>query len=377
MNSETGQTHLKRGRKPREASSSLAFSNANANIVSAHTTPKARASKKNSSAKQPAATVFASQEDDMRAQSDDENIVLNLKIYEHQHLHTSGCGRSSMNNYNPDMCDGIDGMMAFQSMDSESYLSKPFELNGFMNDNHHIGDCMNGMNVMTCEHTLMHTQPHVFIEAKPVVPALKVIELLKDFEEKNKHNEWPTNTSIHCYWCCHKFNNTPFGIPVKYVNERFHVYGCFCSLECCAAYNVDSKDAADDIWERASLINMLARRLGYKNYVKPAPSKLALKIFGGHMEIDEFRDYCKSNRIINLNFPPMLTLTQQIEEINEADINNDFRYIPIDTERINKYKEKMKLRRAKPITNFKNTLDHTMNLKYGCAGNGSEVGVST
>lgn len=251
-----------------------------------------------------------------------------------------------------------------------------------MNANHHIGECINMSTMQTMQSIQNcgihgHTDTNLATnlnsdinnmrdgDVKPVVPTLKVIELLKDFEEKNKHNEWPTNTSIHCYWCCHKFNNTPFGIPVKYVNDRFHVYGCFCSLECCAAYNVDSKDAADDIWERASLINMLARRLGYKNYVKAAPSKLSLKIFGGHMEIDEFREYCKSNRIINLNFPPMLTLTQQIEEINEADINNDFRYIPIDTERINKYKEKMKLRRTKPITNFKNTLDHTMNLKYG------------
>ena len=59
----------------------------------------------------------------------------------------------------------------------------------------------------------------------------------------------------------------------------------------------------------------------------------------------------------------MMTLTQQIEEINESDINSEFKYIPLDTDRINKYKEKIKLKRTKPITEFKNTLDHAMNLK--------------
>ena len=59
---------------------------------------------------------------------------------------------------------------------------------------------------------------------------LKVIDLLKDFEEKNKNNEWPSNTTINCYWCCNKFDTVPFGIPVTFEKEKFDVYGCFCSL---------------------------------------------------------------------------------------------------------------------------------------------------
>ena len=303
-------------------------------------------SKRTSSAKQ---QVFAAKEDDedMRAISDDENVVLNLKVFG---AYKEGCK------------GGIGGVEAFTGMN---------EFSGSIFDAGAGGDCEGEsfLDAVFNDNQPVHDMPcdtiHDTMNMNSKGPALKVIDLLKDFEEKNKHNEWPTNTTIACYWCCHKFNNTPFGIPVRYCNERFHVYGCFCSLECCAAYNLDSKDAADDVWERSSLINMLARRLDYKNYVRPAPSRLALKLFGGHMEIEEFREYCNSNKIININFPPMMTLTQQIEEINEADVNNDFRYIPIDTDRINKYKEKVKLKRQKPIINFKNTLDHTMNLKYG------------
>lgn len=321
---EGNQSVQKRGRRPKGATADLVGM------------PRKSAAKKN--AKQSIVYNNTRDDTDLKALSDDENVVLNLKVFE------TGTEDNNQN------IEGIES-----SYDIADYFSKPFELLDEPSstiDVTHFPNC--------------DTDDKDIAQGNHSVSSLKVIELLKDFEEKNKHNEWPTNTSIHCYWCCHKFNNTPFGIPVKYINDRFHVYGCFCSLECCAAYNIDSKDAADDVWERSSLINMLARKLGYRNYVKPAPNRLALKIFGGHMDIEEFRDYCQSNRIINMNFPPMMTLTQQIEEINEADVNSDYRYIPIDTDRINKYKEKMKLKRTKPVTNFKNTLDHTMNLKYGC-----------
>lgn len=193
---------------------------------------------------------------------------------------------------------------------------------------------------------------------------LKVIDLLKDFEEKNKNNEWPSNTTIHCYWCCCKFDNAPFGIPINFAKDNFEVYGCFCSLECAAAFNFKNNHNIDEMWERYNLINLLSRRLGYKKQVKPAPDRLALKIFGGFMDIDQFRSYTNLNRFINCNFPPMTSITQQLEEINEYDMKNDLKYIPIDNERIKKYKEKILFKRNKPLIDVKNSIESTMNLKY-------------
>lgn len=205
-------------------------------------------------------------------------------------------------------------------------------------------------------------QPHVEISD---IPTRKVISLLKDFEEKNKNHEWPTNTSINCYWCCHKFDNAPFGIPVNFNKESFDVFGCFCSLECAAAYNFKMNDNIDEMWERYNLINLLFRMLNLDGkQVKPAPDRLSLKMFGGYLDIDEFRQFFKSNRLINVNFPPMTSLTQQIEEVNEHELNNDYKYIPIDVNRIDKYKEKLMFKRNKPLINSKNSLESTMNLKY-------------
>ena len=192
----------------------------------------------------------------------------------------------------------------------------------------------------------------------------KIVELLKDFEMKSKNQEWPTSTSISCYWCCNQFNTVPFGIPVKYVDHKFHVYGCFCSLECAAAFNFQSLDSHDEKWERYHMINLLSHKIGHVDRVRAAPSRLALKMFGGYMEIDEFRSFATTaTKVIGVNFPPMMTLTQQIEEMNECDVNSEYKYIPLDIERINKYREKIVLRRSKPVTEFKNTLDSLMNLK--------------
>lgn len=193
---------------------------------------------------------------------------------------------------------------------------------------------------------------------------LKVIDLLKDFEEKNKNNEWPSNTTIHCYWCCNKFDTVPFGIPITYEKEKFDVYGCFCSLECAAAFNFKTNHNIDEMWERYNLINLLSRKIGYKNQVRPAPDRLSLKQFGGFMEIEQFRLYHNQQRFINLNFPPMNSVSQQLEEINEFDLKNEMKYIPIDTDRINKYKEKILIRRNKPLIDSKNSIESSMNLKF-------------
>jgi len=192
---------------------------------------------------------------------------------------------------------------------------------------------------------------------------LRVVNLLQDFEEKNKNNEWPSNTSISCYWCAHGFDNVPFGIPIKYSDGAFSVCGCYCSLECAAASNFKDNDNIDELWERYSLLNFLNRKLGLENIVTPAPNKLALKKFGGFLTIEKFREFSHSKKIINTNYPPMTSITLQIEEINEYELHNDNRYIPLDTERIIRYKEKVNLRRMKP-ENERNSLEESMNLKY-------------
>lgn len=330
----------KRGRKPKSASTGTGTGeclgaqspNGHAHMnTSGMTTTLNTPALKSRRGRKPKAVFngFDNVNDVFHSNSDDENIIMKLKVFNEvdESVHSQLDDES---NLFPD---------AYNEVPTNTYESKPCEI-----------DYVN------------HSSKHD--SSSTHYAGLKVIDLLKDFEEKNKNNEWPQTTSIACYWCCHKFDTPPFGIPVKFADEKFHVFGCFCSLECAAAYNLASKESIDEVWERHNLINLLSKRIGYKNIVKPAPNRLALQMFGGHLTIEEYRSYCHTSKIININFPPMMTMTQQIEEVNESDINNDYKYIPIDTDRINKYKEKIKLKRTKPITSFENTLDHAMNLKF-------------
>lgn len=194
----------------------------------------------------------------------------------------------------------------------------------------------------------------------------RIIRLLTEFQEKSKSGDWPLNTNVHCYWCCHRFDTPPLGLPVRYIGDRFHVIGCFCSLQCASAYNFDKKTimGIDECMIRHSLLNSLSVKLGWPSVVRPAPDRLVLKMFGGHMSIEEFRAYTSnsSNHLI-VNHPPMHCITQYIEEISDHDIQSEYKYIPVDIDRISRYQEKLRLSRSKPLPSSKSTLEQAMNIR--------------
>lgn len=223
-------------------------------------------------------------------------------------------------------------------------------------------------------------QQPILAKQSPQTKPATVVRLLAEFGEKSKSGEWPSSTSVYCHWCCHPFDTVPFGMPVKYANGQFHVIGCFCSVECaCSNIFASPRDSIDECLNRYSLLNSLAKACGLgPEPVRPAPEKQTLAIFGGHLDIEQFRMYGKPpttdaasassrhavTRRIVVNCPPMQSLTQQTEEVNDTDLSSEYRYIPIDSDRVSRYQEKIRLMRTKPLINFKNTLDHSMKLKY-------------
>lgn len=201
-------------------------------------------------------------------------------------------------------------------------------------------------------------------DAKAIHSGKRVFDHLSEFVIRD---EWPLSTNIACFWCCHTFSNTPFGIPTKYNGGKFYVTGCFCSLECATSYNFYSKELNTDVHESYSLINLLSRRIQYKDTVRMAPPRHALKMFGGYMDIYEFRGKSDSSKVISTHTYPMVAIIQQLEEVNDLD-NYTYRqrknmFIPVDKQKLFMLETKMKLERTKPLFHNKNTLDHTMNLK--------------
>jgi len=123
-----------------------------------------------------------------------------------------------------------------------------------------------------------------------------------------------------CFWCCHSIDNH-YGMTYNYdtINDTFYTIGSFCSLQCANAYNFSTNSGSDKVWEINSWIQMIARRFGIINTIRPAPSKYLLKMFGGNLSIEEFREaHINNDKTYILNIPPMISVNSTNEIINTS-----------------------------------------------------------
>ena len=170
-------------------------------------------------------------------------------------------------------------------------------------------------------------------------------------------DNWPYKTDIHCWWCCHQFDSIPIGMPLKIKkNGTFQVIGCFCSFNCIIAYSNNNKH--NNIGLIQSLFRKLLDEPVFKFYessnkcesqLKSAPPRETLKIFGGNLTIEQFRDsfnHYKNYTILTL---PMISIGQKIEEKEEF-------YITIG-------EDNKKIKRSKPLHKKEYTLEHLMGIQ--------------
>jgi hypothetical protein len=171
-------------------------------------------------------------------------------------------------------------------------------------------------------------------------------------------DKWPEKVDIPCFWECHTFKNTPWGVPYKFTNGKFQLFGNFCSANCVLAYILQNYQEDDAMWDKIALLNLLYFKVAgeYKNIV-PSFDKMALKLFGGTLEIDEYRNIIGANdKAYGVEFPPCNTIIPMLEEIyKKTNLNNTF--IPVDKSRLQTANNELKLKRSKPVVNHKNTLD--------------------
>ena len=127
--------------------------------------------------------------------------------------------------------------------------------------------------------------------SEPSVKKIKVITTTKD--QIPCSSEWPTKCDACCWWCCHTFDCAPCTLPFKYdpLRKRFSFMGLFCSWNCVKAYNFERTDTKK--YECSGFITLLIQQLyGITKAIniKPAPPRQTLKMFGGYLDIEEFRE---------------------------------------------------------------------------------------
>ena len=194
----------------------------------------------------------------------------------------------------------------------------------------------------------------------------KTHEIMYEFINASDNNEWPTHTNISCFWCCHKFQNGPIGVPTRITRKKFNLWGCFCTYNCAASYILYNK--IPNMWEKYALLNLFYSKVNNCKSVKIklSPPRESLQMFGGNMTIDDFRrSSLKNNTIYRIIDPPIVSIIPQLEEIQLENMNRK----KANTLLYNEYNQSgtsdslLKLRREKPLSNKNYTLENYMHLK--------------
>ena len=131
----------------------------------------------------------------------------------------------------------------------------------------------------------------------------------------NKKIYETNNTNVACcWWCCHKFESEALGLPEYIKKGEYYTRGCFCSFNCMVSYNNDLNDGK--VYERLVYINQMRNSLIRDNkIIKPAAPRQSLKLFGGPLNIEQFRDnFLIFDKEFNYLYPPMISLICLIEE---------------------------------------------------------------
>eukprot|EP00899_Mesostigma_viride_P014813 jgi/Mesvir1/23332/Mv21028-RA.1 len=167
---------------------------------------------------------------------------------------------------------------------------------------------------------ITYTMPYRVLRAAPLLALL----------DKSGHPTWPERTDVCCWHCCHPFDNVPATLPVKYKEGRgFLVKGIFCSFACAKAHNLESACSLKEV--RNTWLFHMTFKLWKANPavakgsfpgIRAAPPRTFLKMFGGDMTIEEFRnpDPVELHRLLD---PPFtMEVIQQVHcvyAINERE----------------------------------------------------------
>ena len=103
-----------------------------------------------------------------------------------------------------------------------------------------------------------------------------------------------------CFNCHNFFDNSPFYLPFDYcpILDRYKIYGNFCSPNCVKAFSINNRHFQN----KQHLVGQFYRKLFGVNFrIKPAPSYLTLKEYGGDLTIEEYRASFYKNKRYTLS----------------------------------------------------------------------------
>ena len=162
-----------------------------------------------------------------------------------------------------------------------------------------------------------------------------------------------------CFWCCSSFGWVPTVLPISYdvYKNNYACEGPFCSPECALAHLYADASVPDSVrWNRHALLYHMYRELYTEKDLSPAPARTILRMFGGPLDIQQFREYTSgSNDIVMCELPPIRMLFPSMNV--QGPLRDIKRYVSLSTDAVEKASEHLRLKRSKTVNTSVPTLD--------------------
>lgn len=315
----------------------------------------------------------------------DDNIILHIPLQDNDLIEheQQTFGDKEFFDYNPNICepkpyDSYDDAFAPLKGNANEPFERIEETKSSNDEYRNISKVNISMDLSTVGKTKQNDESSVILpmtdeplqkefNESPRVSKRKIHNIMFEFIDKKQKDYWPERTDVYCYWCCHGFNTRPLGMPVKHKNGKFLLSRNYCSWNCMIAHLFQMKEY--DMYEKYQLINYMYSKIYDCPPVKirPAPAREVLKVFGGILSIEEFRESALLlNKTYEVMYPPMTSMIPQIEEcIMEISANKkkDKNFVPVDQNLLDRVQRTLKLKRDKPLVNSKHTLESYMDIK--------------
>lgn len=213
---------------------------------------------------------------------------------------------------------------------------------------------------------------HLDSQYKSNLPLHYSERLMIQYQDSNRVQKIPERTDVFCFWCCHAFDSMPCVIPADIKEGIWNVYGNFCSPECGVAYLFQERLDSNVQWERYAMLNSLYKKDvevldGAVTSIRSAPKREVLRIFGGSIDIREFRAVLHEKKLrLDVLTPPMVSIIQTMDtkpiDFFDQSLRNVF--VPTEARRLNAPgAQGLRLRRSKPMAGKESTLDFVMKIQ--------------
>ena len=188
-------------------------------------------------------------------------------------------------------------------------------------------------------------------------------ELLKSILEKATCDSYSQDTA--CFWCCHKFEWAPARLPVSYDAYK-NVYTCeghYCSPECALSYLYKQVQTSDTVrWNRHTLLRDMYAAMYRHRDLSMAPPRSVLRLFGGPLDIAQYRAYTSSvNNMVASELPPVRLMFPTMNV--QGPVRDIKKYVSLSSDTVEKASQQLRLKRSKPVHSNNQTLDMCLNAR--------------